>query len=276
MVTLKEIVRQQQNSGILTLSFKLRTFTEEIPRLIVEGADVHYITGMELQEELESAFSNYGRDNVMVVCRSNKQANLYNQQIRHRILWQEEEINAGDIVMAVQNNYFWLDAKSDAGFIANGEMMEIQKIVREEELYGFRFADALVCFIDYPDMGEVELKILIDTLHVDGPGMPREQMKELFYAIAAQEYGYATSKSARNKLVMKDPYFQAVQVKFGYAVTCHKSQGGQWDAVFVDHGYFTENMWDREYMRWLYTAVTRAQKKLFLVNFSPAFGVEVL
>ncbi len=269
---LSEILRQESDSGILHLSAQLRKFAPEIPALFSNQLDVVRIDSMDLQDEIESSFSAFGRENVMIVCRSNKQANLYNRQIRNRIFWYEEELNAGDTAMALSNNYFWLDEKSEAGFIANGQMMEIQKIAREEEKYGCRFADAVVRFPDYPEMPAVEIKILLDSLYVDSPSLSQEKLRDLYNAITAAEYAGIANKRERRAKMRLDPYFQAVQVKFGYAVTCNKAQGGQWDAVFVDPGYFTTEMWDRNYMRWLYTAITRAKKKLYLVNLSPAFG----
>lgn len=272
---LENIVRQEEASGILEIATQLRRFTEEIPRLNYNTTDARSISGLELQDELESAIHNYGNDNVMVVCRSNKRANLFNQQIRRRVHWQEEEIEAGDVMMAVHNNYFWLDPKSEAGFIANGEMFEILKIIRREDIFGFRFADVLIRFIDYPNMKEVEIKIMLDAIHVESANLPREKLKELFYRIGEEEYGDIRNKRKRTKLIMENPYFQAIQVKFGYAVTCHKAQGGQWPAVFIDHGYFVEDMWNEDYMRWLYTAVTRASIQLFLVNFDRKFVGEI-
>jgi exodeoxyribonuclease-5 len=174
-------------------------------------------------------------------------------------------------MMVGKNNYFWVESTSDIGFIANGEIFEILKIIRREEIYGFEFADILIRLIDYPQIPEVELKININSIRHEGPALPREQMAELFYTIAREEYPLERNKKVRNKLVMSNPYFQALQVKFAYAVTCHKAQGGQWDAIFVDHGYFLEEMWNEEYMRWLYTSVTRAKEKLFLVNFDQRF-----
>ena len=268
---LSEIVRQEKASGILDIAGSLRVWEEMPPELPVNAKDAKAITGMDLQEELESAVSQFGGDDVMVVTRSNKRANLFNEQIRRRILWQEEDLNAGDVIMATRNNYHWLDAKSEAGFIANGELMEILKIVRREEIFGCEFADVIVRLIDYPDMKDIELKILLNSLRYEGPSLSREHMKQLFYRIASEEYPYLKNKRERNRKVMQNPYFQALQVKFGYAVTCHKAQGGQWSAVFVDQGYFVEDMWDTEYMRWLYTAITRAKERLYLVNFSPAF-----
>ena len=268
---LKEIVRQEEKSGILTLATQLRAFKEEIPELYHNKKDVFAISGVDLQEELESAINNYGQEEVMVITRSNKRANLFNQQIRHRILWQEDELNAGDVLMVGKNNYFWVKSDSEIGFIANGEIIEILKIIRREEIYGFEFADVLVRFIDYPDIPEVELKININSIRYEGASLPREVMAELFYTIAKEEYPLERNKRVRNKLVMTNPYFQALQVKFAYAVTCHKAQGGQWDVIFIDQGYFVEDMWTPEYMRWLYTAVTRAKEKLYLVNFCKPF-----
>ena len=271
---LNEIVRQNEDSGILDIANQLRTFEEVTPQLKINQKDAINLSGLELQDELEAAISQYGKDEVIVVTRSNKRANLFNQQIRQRVLWQDEDLNAGDVIMAAKNNYFWLDAKSEAGFIANGELMEILKISRREDMYGFEFADVVVKLIDYPDMKDVEIKIILNALHFDGPALPRDKMKELFYRIVQEDYYLETNKRIRNRKVMANPYFQAIQVKFGYAVTCHKAQGGQWEAVFVDQGYFVDDMWDKEYMRWLYTAITRARKKLYLVNFSPAFITE--
>jgi exodeoxyribonuclease-5 len=268
---LREIVRQEEQSGILTLAMQLRTFNEEIPALFYNQKDVLVINGMELEEELESAINNYGQEEVMVITRSNKRANLFNQQIRHRILWQEDELNAGDVLMVGKNNYFWVESDSEIGFIANGEIVEILKVIRREDVYGFEFADVLVRFIDYPDIPEVELKININSIRHEGASLPREIMAELFYTIAREEYPLERNKRVRNKLVMSNPYFQALQVKFAYAVTCHKAQGGQWDAIFIDQGYFVEDMWTPEYMRWLYTATTRAKEKLYLVNFTKPF-----
>ncbi|MBI3133359.1 MAG: AAA family ATPase [Bacteroidetes bacterium] len=268
---LNQIVRQKKMSGILELATALRDFSEEIPLLPHNKTDARALSGLDLQDELEACISKYGRDEVMVVTRSNKRANLFNEQIRRRVLWQEEDLNAGDVLMATKNNYFWIEPKSEAGFIANGELMEIKKIVRREELYGFEFADVIVRLIDYPDMEDVELKIILNSIRVDGPSLPRDQLKLLFQNIVQEDYPYEMNKRVRNRKLMAHPHFQALQVKFGYAVTCHKAQGGQWEAVFVDHGYFTDEMWNTEYMRWLYTAITRARTQLYLVNFSPAF-----
>jgi exodeoxyribonuclease-5 len=264
---LKDVVRQESQSGILDLSLQLREFEEEIPLLKHNNTDAIALSGLDLQDAIESAINEYGQDNVMIVTRSNKRANLFNQQIRHRILWQEDDINAGDVMMVVHNNYYWLEPKSEAGFIANGELMEIKKISKREEIFGFEFVDVVARFIDYPNMADVEVKIMTQAINAESANVPRDQLKELFYRIASEEYPMERNKRIRNKKVMENPYFQALQVKFGYAVTCHKSQGGQWPVVFIDQGYFVPDMWNKEYMRWLYTAVTRASEKLYLVNF---------
>lgn len=268
---LKDVVRQASQSGIVSLSMQLRTFFEDIPLLQLNQKDVIRVGGYELQESLEYEMNNFGQDNVMVVTRSNKRANLFNQQIRHRILWQEDDINAGDVLMVVHNNYFWLEPKSEAGFIANGELIKIQKIIKREEVFGFEFVDVLAKFLDYPNMDEQELKLHTRAIHSETANLPREELKQLFFTIASEEYPLERNKKVRNKKIMENPYFQALQVKFGYAVTCHKSQGGQWPVVFIDQGYFTPEMWTKEYMRWLYTAVSRASEKLYLVNFSEEF-----
>ena len=268
---LKEVVRQEQQSGILDISLQLRDFSEKIPLLHHNTSDAIVINGYDLQEAIESAYDNYGQDNVMIVTRSNKRANQFNQQVRLRILWQEEDINAGDVMMVVHNNYFWLEPKSEAGFIANGELIEIKKITKREEQFGWEFVDVIARFIDYPNMADQELKLMTKAIHSESANVSREQLKDLFYRIASEEYPLERNKRMRNKKVMENPYFQALQVKFGYAVTVHKAQGGQWPVVFVDQGYFTSDMWNEEYMRWLYTAITRASEKIYLVNFSQDF-----
>ncbi|MBD3636379.1 MAG: AAA family ATPase [Crocinitomicaceae bacterium] len=272
---LKEVVRQESESGILDISLQLRNFEDVVPLLNHNQTDAVVLNGYELQDTIESAYHEYGQDNVMIVTRSNKRANQFNQQIRLRVLWQEDDINAGDVMMVVHNNYFWLEPKSEAGFIANGELIKINKILKREEEFGWEFVQVLVRFIDYPNMPEVEVKLMTKALYTENANVPREELKELFYRIATEEYPTERNKRIRNKKVMENAYFQALQVKFGYAVTVHKSQGGQWPVVFVDQGYFTPEMWNEEYMRWLYTAITRASEKLYLVNFNEAFVGEM-
>lgn len=273
-IELKEVVRQEKESGILFNATHLRKQIEKNERFDLKinynFPDTYRITGLELQDELESCVSKFGIEGTMIVCRSNKRANLFNQQIRNRILWREEELSAGDLLMIVKNNYFWLDEKSKMGFIANGDIVEVLRVSRYEELYGFRFADVTLRFVDNDSEPEFECKILLETIDVEAPNLPRNRMKELFMAIE-EDFPEISNRRKRIDLVMKTPHMNALQVKFAYAVTCHKAQGGQWPAVFVDQGYLTEEMLDKEYMRWLYTAVTRATERLYFVNFNKTF-----
>jgi exodeoxyribonuclease-5 len=272
---LNEVLRQAKDSEILTnatfLRNKIATKNMDLPLFeSVNKAAVKTITGLELEDELSDAYGKFGDDNVMVITRSNKRANLFNLQIRARIRWLEDELAAGDFMMVVKNNYFWLDDASKAGFVANGDIVEILKIKGEEEMYGFRFANVTIRMIDYPNEPDLEVKILMDSILSDAPAMPSEKFKELYEAIS-DEYSYEPNRKKRNELIRKNEYYQALQVKFAYAITCHKSQGGQWDAVFLDQGYLTDEMINIEYLRWLYTAITRAKKELYLVNFNEQF-----
>jgi exodeoxyribonuclease-5 len=273
---LNEVVRQKKTSGILKLATSLRNKIEQenyqLPLLQLKESslDVKIITGLELEDALNDAYGKYGEESSMVICRSNKRANLFNLQIRSRIKWLEDEIASGDFMMVVKNNYFWLDDSSKAGFIANGDIVEILKIRGEEEQYGFRFATVTVRMIDYPNEPDLEVKILLESILSDSSSLPSARFRELYDAIS-EEYSYEPSRKKRNELIRKNPYYQALQVKFANAVTCHKSQGGQWDVVFVEQGYLTEEMINMEYLRWLYTAVTRAKQVLYLVNFNEEF-----
>ena len=273
---LKEVVRQEKESGILLNATNLRKQIEKADnyqlKINPDFPDTFRISGMELQDELESCVSKYGIEGTMVICRSNKRANLFNQQVRNRVLWMEDELTPGDLMMVVKNNYHWLDANSKMGFIANGDIIKILRVNRYEELYGFRFADVTIQFLDAKDETELDCKILLETIAVEGPNLPRRRMKDLFFAIE-EDFMDVRSRKKRYELIMKSPHMNALQVKFSYAVTCHKSQGGQWPAVFIDQGYLTEEMLDKEYMRWLYTAVTRATDKLYFVNFNKIFYI---
>lgn len=272
---LNEVVRQAENSEILTNATFLRTKIANKKMTLplfksVNQADVKTITGIELEDDLDTAYGKYGDDNVMLITRSNKRANQFNLQIRARIKWMEDELCAGDFMMVVKNNYFWLDDASKAGFIANGDIVEILKISGEEEMYGFRFANVTVRMIDYPNEPNLEVKLLMDSILTDAPSLTGEKFKALYEAVS-DDYSYEPNRKKRNELIRKNPYYQALQVKFAYAITCHKSQGGQWDAVFLEQGYLTDEMINLEYLRWLYTAITRAKKELYLVNFNEHF-----
>ena len=208
----------------------------------------------------------------MLITRSNKRANQFNQHIRSRIMWFEEELNAGDMLMVVKNNYHWLNTYKDAptNFIANGDIVEVVKVVRHHEIYNRRFADVEVRLIDYPDFLSFEVRILLDTLTVDGPNLSMAEIKALYHDIT-EDYLDLGDRKKIHKAVMEDPFYNALQVKFAYAVTCHKSQGGQWPAIVVDQGYITEEMLDISLLRWFYTAFTRAQQEIYLLNFHPEF-----
>lgn len=278
-VEMTDVVRQEKDSGVLfnatRLRDQIREFRKEWPRFTIKGfPDIYAITGAELQEELESAHDNYGAEDTMVICRSNKRANIFNQQVRTRIRWLEDEISAGDLMMVVKNNYFWLEEDHKAGFIANGEIVEIMKVVRYEELYNHRFATVMARMIDYPEQEDIQVNILLDTIMIDGPSLPSEVYKKFYHTVAEDYLEEFPDRRKRHKEILNNEYFQALQVKFAYAITCHKAQGGQWSSVFVDQGYLTEEMINVEYLRWLYTAVTRSTEKLFLVNFSDEFFVD--
>lgn len=273
-VELTQVLRQATESGILYNATKIREQTTvKKPKLkfSLEGFDdVKRIDGVELEDELNTCFGKYGAEETIVISRSNKRANVFNQQIRVRIKGLDEEIATGDYLMVVKNNYFWLDEKSAVNFIANGDIIEIMRMGNIEELYGFRFLEATVRLIDYPQLQPIEVKLLLDSISSEAPSLTKEDSQRLFETVM-EDYEEVTNKRIKMELLKKNPYFNALQVKFGYAVTCHKSQGGQWKAVFVDQGYLTEEMLDTEYARWLYTAVTRATERLYLVNFNDQF-----
>ena len=204
----------------------------------------------------------------MVICRSNKRATIYNNGIRNRILYREEELSSGDRLMVAKNNYYWTANQQEMDFIANGEIVEVVRVRRTIELYGFRFADVLVRFQDY-DL-ELELKILLDTLQTDTPALPQALNDQLFAAVW-EDYADIPTKAERMKKMKVDPYYNVLQVKYAYAVTCHKAQGGQWMNVFLDLGYITEEMLGEDFYRWLYTAFTRATQHLYLINLPEVF-----
>ena len=268
---LTEVVRQKENSLILNNATLIREKIAKedytFPSIITNSEVIRINTGEDLQDALESAYSNNGINNTSVICRSNKRANLYNQQIRTKIRWQENEISSGDMLMVVRNNYFWLDESSKAGFIANGDIIMVTKINETIERYGFRFARASVEMVDYPKEKNLDLLLLLDTLTSESPTISYDQYQKLYKEISEDYKG----QKEINKKIKEDEFFNALQIKFAYAITCHKSQGGQWENIFVDMGYFTDQMLDKAYLRWLYTAITRATKKLYLINFNDNF-----
>lgn len=269
MFGLTDVVRQEKTSGILENATRVRSSGEEnLPEIDLQSfRDVRAVPGDELIESIESAYSKYGPDEVMIITRSNKRANLYNQHIRNRILFMEEELAGSDLLMVVKNNYFWIDPLSAAGFIANGELLKVHRIRRIEMVYGVRFAHLEVSLIDYPEMERFEALALMDSLSIEAPNLDREYMKKLFFEIE-KDFQHEHNKKKRYELIMKSPYFNALQIKFAYAVTCHKSQGGQWSAVYIDHGFLPDEQFDDSFLRWLYTGITRATEQLYFINLS--------
>ena len=273
-VTLTQVVRQEQDSGILYNATRIREAlrlhqVENFPKLQLKGfQDFRQVNGEDLIEEISSAYHRDGLEETMVIARSNRRASIYNNGIRARILWREEELSSGDRLMVARNNYFWTSGNKEMDFIANGEIIQIQRIRRTYEMYGFHFADVIAQFQDH-DL-ELELKILLDTLHSDTPSLSKEQNNNLFYTVL-EDYADITTKAGKLRKMKTDPHYNAVQVKYAYAITCHKAQGGQWRNVFLDIGYITENMLGEDFYRWLYTAFTRATENLYLVNLPTEF-----
>ena len=301
---LREVLRQSQESGILynaTVIRQMITHDEatELPKIRFRGfADIVCVPGDELIESLASSYSEVGMDETMVVTRSNKRANIYNQGIRNQVLWREEELTSGDWLMVVKNNYYWTEQdaiRNRAGlakdatlpaaqtaatqtasdsttatlqptpsFIANGDRAVIQRVRNRRDLYGFHFADLWLQFPDY-DNYELQVTALTDSLSTEAPALTREQSQQLFEQVMA-DYADVRTKPERYKKLKEDPFYNALQIKYAYAVTCHKAQGGQWAHVYVDQGYMTDEMLTPDYIHWLYTAFTRATEKLFLVN----------
>jgi len=274
-IELNEVTRQAKNSGILHNATILRGLLESeevfIPQFQLSNYDdIKKLNGYEIEEEVSSCYNNDGIENTIIVCRSNKQANNFNKYIKYSVLYQEDELNAGDILMVVRNNYFWLKEETGIDFVANGDMAEIMRVIDYENIFGFRFANVSLRLLDYKKDVEFEVKILLDTLMVESSSLGKEDGQKLYQEVW-NSYPDIRDKRKRQKAVKDNSYFNALQVKFGYAITCHKSQGGQWKNVFVDQGYLTDEMIDREYIRWLYTGVTRAKDNLYLTNFHDRF-----
>lgn len=299
--TLTQVMRQLSESGILYNATQIRCqlmeeqLNEDIrlgqsaPKdgkpfaIDTQFPDVSHVSGGDLIESLESAYSRWGDDECMIICRSNKRANIYNQGIRSRILYREEELTSGDRIMVVKNNYYWVErelqaliksAKSEApqaplptlplSFIANGDIAVVRRVRRTRELYGFRFADVLLRFPDYDDY-EMETTVLLDTLHSEAPALTREESERLFTAVM-EDYADLPLKKDRYQQLRLDPHFNALQIKYAYAVTCHKAQGGQWGCIYLDQGYLPPDASTIDYYRWLYTAFTRATEQIHLIN----------
>ena len=287
--TLNEVLRQSQESGILYNATEVRWLMYEgtvpsvsseanyrgtvphLPKVHLQGfSDIHVVPGDELIETLASSYSKVGLDETMVVTRSNKRANIFNQGIRNQILGREEELTTGDQLMVVKNNYFWTKPESPDSegssleFIANGDMCVVRKVRNVHEQYGFRFAEVTMTFPDYDDY-ELTATVLLDTLTSEAPALTRDQQEALYNKVL-EDYADIPRKSDRMKALKEDRYYNALQVKYAYAATCHKAQGGQWAHIYVDQGYMTDDMLSADYLHWLYTAFTRATEQLYLIN----------
>jgi len=272
-IELDEVMRQHENSGILANATFLRLLLKNEHNNF--SFDLNYPDikrledGYDIEDAIVSAYDNFGVEDTAFIVRSNKRANQYNQQIRYNIRGQENEISSGDYIMIVKNNYYWLPESSKAGFIANGDICEVLKIFSIKELYGFKFAEVEIRMIDYPEMHPFETVLLLDTLTSESPSLTYEESNKLYQAVK-EDYADEKSKYKQFLAIKKNKYFNALQVKFSYAMTCHKSQGGQWKTVFIEQPYLPDGV-SKEYFRWLYTAITRAQEKLFLIGFKDDF-----
>lgn len=273
-IEMTDVIRQAEDSGILYNATSIRNLISErleaYPDFNFEPfEDITMLGGAELLEAISASYDRYGTGDTIVVTRSNKRANKFNAGIRSQILWREEQLSPGDLLMVVKNNYFWKDEHNLIDFIANGDIVKIERVVQTEEVHGHRFADALVTLPDYNDL-EIQVKLLLDVIDLETPSLDREQQRTLYMSVA-EDYPDATTRHQVAGKIALDPYYNALQVKFAYAVTCHKSQGGQWKSVFLDQGYFTDEMLNLDYLRWLYTAFTRASEHLYLVNLAKQF-----
>ncbi len=268
---LTQVVRQERDSGILWNATQLRRriVEEEFGDLpdISWGdfTDIKALPGTELIDVLTSCYDRDGKDETIVICRSNKRANLYNKGIRSQVLWYEDELTSGDMLMVAKNNYYWTEAYKEMEFLANGEIAVVRRVRRTYELYGFRFADVTLCFPDQNDF-ELDAKIILDTLHSDAPALSKADNDRLFYTVL-EDYADLPLKRDRMRKMKADPHYNALQVKYAYAVTCHKAQGGQWKHVFLDQSRLSDEYVTPDYFRWLYTAFTRATQSLYLINY---------
>ena len=264
---LNQVLRQSEDSGILWNATRIRTLIDDwiLPKIRFQGfADIVRVPGDELIESLATSYSRVGMDETMVITRSNKRANIYNQGIRNTVLDREDELCRGDQLMIVKNNYYWTEQSKEISFLANGDIAVVQRVRNVHELFGFRFADVTMTLPDY-DNYELTATVILDSLTTESPALSREQQEQLYNAVM-EDYADIPLKADRIKQLKKDKYFNALQIKFAYAVTCHKAQGGQWAHVYIDQGYMTDDMLTPDYIHWLYTAFTRATEKLFLVN----------
>jgi len=271
---LKEVVRQAFRSGILSnatnLRYALSNKNGDLNILKSNYPDIMLLDGTLLEDYLNDAYGSDGLEETIVVTRSNKRANLFNQEIRNRLLYKEGEIASGDLMMVVKNNYFWIGDDQNSGFIANGDIIELLHISGFESKFGFQFADVSIRLVDYSKEISLDVKVLLNTISSESPSLSYQDSQQLYNEVMLS-YANIPSRKEQFEKLRKDPYFNALQIKFAYAMTCHKTQGGQWKHVFIDQGYLQKDKIDTAYFRWLYTAVTRARKKLYFINFNPIF-----
>jgi exodeoxyribonuclease-5 len=273
-IEMTDVIRQAEGSGILHNATAIRRLitggTPAYPSFrFASFGDITLLGGEELLEALSASYDRYGTGETIMITRSNKRANRFNAGIRSQILWREEQLGPGDLLMVVKNNYFWKDVDRRIDFIANGDIVRVEKVNGTEEVHGHRFADVDLVLQDYGDV-ELSAKVMLDVIDLEGPSLDRDQQRTLFLSVA-EDYPDAVSRVQVAGKIALDPYYNALQVKFAYAVTCHKAQGGQWKSVFLDQGYFTGEMLSLDYLRWLYTAFTRASEHLYLVNLAKEF-----
>ncbi len=277
-IELDEVMRQEDKSGILYNATELREILKEnfitsFEFKLKGFKDIIRLTdGYDIQDAINSAYSNYSIEDTAFIVRSNKRANQYNEQIRMKILDKESDLSTGDYLMVVKNNYFWLKEKDEAGFIANGDIIEVLEIFSFQDLYGFKFAKVKIRMVDYPNQIPFETVLLLDTIKSESPSLTYEQSNKLYEEVM-KDYEHLNTKFAKFQKVKENEFFNALQVKFSYAITCHKSQGGQWNTVFIEQPYLPDGI-DRDYIRWLYTAITRAKDKLYLIGFKDDCFVE--
>ena len=265
---LTEVVRVQENSAILkNATFIREKENYELPFIAeIDGQSTFRCEGQEFQEWIEQSYDQVGIEDTIVLTLSNKRANQWNQEIRQRLFYREDVLEKGDLLMIVKNNYFWLDPISVMGFIANGELARVERVRKVEQQYGFEFVHLDLCFVDYPDVPSVSVIVHTASLTEESPNLKRDKLSQLFYAIE-KDFADEKIKNKRYQKIMKSPYFNALQVKYAHAVTVHKAQGGQWKHVYIDYGFIPEEMKSKNYLRWLYTSVTRATEKLSFLNF---------
>lgn len=272
---LTEVVRQTQDSGILYNATTLRAKIEEedfsLPIFTqLDFPDFHRLSSIDLEDKINDLYSHREPEETVIITRSNKRANIFNQEIRNRVFFRDNEIASGDFLMIVKNNYNWVEKDSSVGFLANGELIEVLSVRRREELYGFHFADVAIRLCDYPDYPEMEIKIILETLSSEGAALEKEQQRQLYLEVS-KDYEDIADKRIRALKMRGNTYLNAVQVKFAYALTCHKTQGGQWANTCIDLNYYSEEQLNKETFRWLYTALTRTTENVYLINFPDEF-----